>query len=85
MIARFSMRGLRCGPLLMTTSEPLGNAAENAAPSLAANSGVRSTLTIPVTPKRPKSTLRPCRPQTMLDFTVAPGSTSLPGQILTLG
>ena len=84
MTARLIMRGLRCGSRLMVTRLPLGRLAPKAAPILAANSGVRSTLTTPVTPNRPKSTRRPRAPQMMLVLTVAPGSISFSGQTLTL-
>jgi hypothetical protein len=50
MMARLSMRGLRCGSRLITTREPLAKVLAKAVPMRATNSGVRSTFTCPVTP-----------------------------------
>ena len=69
---------------LTATKLPFSSVAPSAALSLAANSGVRSTLTTPETPKRVKSERRPWLPQMTLSRTVAPGSIILRGQSLTL-
>src|SRR5229473_7493111 len=66
-------------------SVPLGLSAPTAAPSRDANSGVNSTLVSPVNPYEVKSP-RFHEPAQMIDScTTAPGSTSLLGQMRTLG
>src|SRR5438067_3869018 len=67
----------------MAISTPRAFSAPTAAPSLAANSGVNSTLVKPVRPYEVKSP-RFHEPAQMIDSrTTAPGSTSLLGQIRT--
>src|SRR6266700_382694 len=84
--ARLIMRDVRCEESrLRQTVEPLGRIAPYAAPNCVANSGVRSTLTKPVTPKRLNNPRRPCDPQMMLVLTTAPASISLSGHTFTLG
>ena len=84
--ARLIMRDVRCEESrLIQTIEPLGRMAPYAAPNLAANSGVRSTFTSPVTPKRLNRLRLPCEPQIILLLITAPASISLSGQILMLG
>src|ERR1700704_4473718 len=69
----------------MAISVPFGLSAPTAAPSRAPNSGVNSTLVRPVSPYEVNSP-RFHDPAQMIDScTTAPGSTSLLGQILTLG
>jgi hypothetical protein len=83
MSARFSMRLERCWSRFIVIVLPSGRVDAYDAPRRAANSGVRSMFTRPVTPNRPKSARRPCAPQMRLAPTVAPLSTCLSGQIFT--
>ncbi len=83
MSARLSIRLERCWSRFIVTIAPLLIEDAYAEPSRAANSGVRSTFTSPVTPKRPNSERRPCEPQMRLEATTAPPSTCLSGQIFT--
>ncbi len=69
----------------MAISVPFGLSAPTAAPSREANSGVNSTFVRPVNPYEVKSP-RFQEPAQMIDsWTTAPGSTSLLGQMRTLG
>src|SRR4029077_899461 len=69
----------------MAISVPFGLSAPTAAPSREANSGVNSTLVRPVNPYEVNSP-RFQEPAQMIDsWTTAPGSTSLFGQMRTLG
>src|SRR5579859_837107 len=85
MIARLIIRDERVKSRDMAISTPRALSAPTAAPSRAANSGVNSTLVRPVRPYDENSP-RFHEPAQMIDSrTTAPGSTSLFGQMRTLG
>src|SRR5579884_4362249 len=81
--ARFIILGALCVSLPTRTDDPLGRKDANAAPNFAANSGVSSKFESPVTLDSSNRLLFHLSPHIRLEETIAPGSTSLLGQILT--
>ena len=82
-IARFSMRAERLESRETTTVASFLSAVANASATLAASSGVASTLARPDTPPRPNSDRAPRDSQITEVFTTAPASTVLNGYTFT--